>query len=174
MNLLEKGNNSLKKLFLDTSNTFFGRTIEDILASNFFDSFEADILEQPDLYRLFIRVTGITRDEITINVDGRVMWVTARRKVERGSWKSIEFSKHIRRSFVLPFDADANNIKAKCKSGLLTINIGKTKPKDAHRIIQISGEESGATKPARLSAWWIELFDKAQRLLPGRPLKNGI
>lgn len=165
MNFLEKGDHALKKLFMDSSDTFFGRTIEDILASNFFDSFDANILEQQDLYRVYIGVPGVTREDITIQVDGRVMWVSVRRRVEEDSWKTIKFNKHLRRSFVLPFDADANNIKAKCQNGLLTINIGKTKPKDTHRVIQISGEESGDITRKKINGWWTQLADKANRLL---------
>jgi hypothetical protein len=66
---------------------------------------------------------------------------------------------------VLPLDADASNIKAKCRNGLLTINIGKIKSKKIHITIQISGEESGTTTRGRITAWWTQLVDMAQRLL---------
>jgi len=165
MNLLEKGNYTLKKFFGDSTDTFFGRTIEDILASNFFDSLDARIRELRDSYVLEIGVPGMTRKDITIHVDGRVMWVSAHRNVKDDSWRTMEFSNHLSRSFALPLDTDTNNIKAKCRNGLLTINIGRNKPKNAHRIIKISGEEPGTIKHNRINFWWTQLLDKSRRLL---------
>lgn len=165
MNLLEKRNRTLKGLFPGSADTFFGRTIEDILDSNFFDSFDTHILEQQDSYRLEMAVPGLTRKDLTVDVDGRIMSVSARRKTENQSWRSVESGRHLRRSFVLPLDADTNNIKAKCLHGLLTIRIGKVRPEGVHRVIQVSGKPSGLTASQRIASRWTRLLDKAKRLL---------
>lgn len=164
MNLVEKGNHMLMKIFPDSADTFFARTIDDVLASNFFDSFDANIIEQRDSYRLEIAVPGLTRGDLTIDVDGRTMSVSTRR-VEHRAWRKIEFRKHVQRSFVLPIDADVNNIKAKCRHGLLTIHIGKIKRQGLHKVIQVSGGEPGSTARERITSWWTRLQDRSSRLL---------
>lgn len=166
MNSLTKGNHTLKKFFLDSTDAFFGRTIEDILTNNFFSSFDANIYEEKDSYMVEIGVPGMTPKDVSIRVDGRVMWVTGERKKESSSWRAREFSStKLQRSFALPSDADTNNIKAKCRNGLLTVRIGKMKDKGAHRVIEISGEDSNSTGYQAVTSWWTRLLDKANRLL---------
>ena len=165
MNSLMKGNHTLKKFFIDSSDALFGRTIDDILRNNFFDSFDANVREEQDAYKIEIAVPGMTRHDITIRVDGRVMWVSAQRQEKNSSWRTMEFStKHLQRSFALPADADANNIKAKCRNGLLAIRIGKVRQTGSHRIIQVDGEESRAVLNDKLTSWWTRLVDKANRM----------
>jgi HSP20 family protein len=134
MNALMKGNQTLEKLFKDSQDALFGRTIDDILGHDFLNSFDANISEEQNLYRLEIAVPGMSRNDVDIRLDGRIMWVSAQSQKKKTSWNSMEFnSKHFQRSFVLPADADPNDIEAKCRNGLLTISIGKIKVKGAHR-----------------------------------------
>ena len=43
MNGLMKQNHTLRKVFTDSRDRFFGRTIDDILGDNFFNSFDTNI-----------------------------------------------------------------------------------------------------------------------------------
>ena len=169
MNSLMKKNHTLEKFFADSSDTFFGRTVEDILKANFFDSFDANIHDGPGSYNLEIAVPGMTRRDITIHVDDRVMWILGHTKKGNKSLRSVEFSsKHLQRSFALPSDADTNKIKAKCRNGLLTVEIAKTKTNGSHRLITIGGEESDTTTNNRITSWWTAVIDKECRLLTGK------
>lgn len=165
MNSLTNGNHALKKFFMDSSDVFFGRTIDDILMNNFFDSFNANIREEQDAYRIEVAVPGMTRHDITIRVDGRVMWVSAQRQKESTSWRNKEFTtKHLQRSFVLPVDADTNGIKAKCRNGLLTIRVAKIRNNGSNRIVQVEGAEYPIEMNNTLTSWWSRLVNAMRRL----------
>jgi HSP20 family molecular chaperone IbpA len=169
VNSVLKANQAQEKFYGNSTDIFFNRTMEDILnASLFDDSLDDDKGYNEVVYRVDIGVPGLTRNDIVIRVDGRVIWVSTKRQ-EPGQWQRwMDFnSKHLERSFDLPSDADVANIRAKCRNGLLTIHIGKMKADGAHRIIPISGDVPiGATK-VKAPAWWTRMVDKAQRLLPG-------
>ncbi len=165
MNTLKKENHTVGKLFRDSTDTSFGRTIDDILSLDFFNSFDASIREEHDSYRLEIAVPGMTRKDITIHIDGSVMWVSAQKQEKNNSLMAMEFnSRHFQRSFALPAEADTNNIKAKCRNGLLTIRIGKIKAKKMHRVIRIGGEETNTTISDKITSRWSRLMEKANQL----------
>ena len=165
MNALMKGNQTLEKLFKDSQDVLFGRTIDDILGHDFFNSFDANIGEEQNLYRLELAVPGMTRNDVDIRLEGRIISVSAQSQKKNTSWNSMEFnSKHFQRSFVLPADADPNNIKAKCRNGLLTISIGKIKVEGAYRVIRVNGEKSNTGIAEHTTSWWRRLIDKANQL----------
>ena len=164
MNGPMKPNHTLRKVFPDARDKFFGRTIGDILGDNFFNSFDSNIREEENSYRLEIAVPGMRRKDITIHLEDMVMWVSAQKEEKNTSWNSMEFnSKRFQRSFALPADADVNNIKAKCRNGLLTIRIGKQKGKGKHRVIKIDCASSDRT-PGNLTLWWMRLMGKTRQL----------
>jgi HSP20 family protein len=164
MNGLMKQNHTLRKVFTDSRDKFFGRTIDDILGDNFFNSFDTNIREEENSYRLEIAVPGMKRKDITIHLADTIMWVSAQKEEKNTSWNSMEFnSRRFQRSFALPADADINNTKAKCRNGLLTIHIGKLKVKGTHRVIKVNGESSDQT-PGNLTSWWNRLMDKTRQL----------
>lgn len=166
MNSLIKENHTLNKFLFDSRDISFGRTIEDILNNNFFDSYDASIREQYDSYTIELPVPGMTRKDITITVDEPVMWVAGQRQKENDSMRDAQFEgKHLRRSFTLPADADTNNIKAKCRNGLLTISIARLGKKGSHRIIQVAGDESNLELNNRVMLWWTRLVDRASQML---------
>lgn len=166
MNSLIKGTHTLKKFFLDSTDAFFGRTIEDILTNNFFNSFDVNIREEEHTYIMEIGVPGMTRKDVSIRVDGQVMWISAERQQQSTLWRSREFSStRLNRTFTLPADADTNNMHAKCRNGLLTIQIPKVKAKGTHRVIRISDDERRLTIYNNVTSWWSRLIDRAQRFL---------
>jgi len=163
MNALMKGNHMIQRLFIDSSDTFFGRSIDDILANDFFNSFNTNIREEQDAYELEIAVSGMRRKNITIRMDGSIMWVSAQKQEKNASWISEEFNgKQFQRSFALPADADTNNIKAKCRNGLLSIQIRKVKARGVHRAIKVRGEESNVI-PDKVTSWWSQLINKMRQ-----------
>lgn len=164
MNGLMKQNHTLRNVFTDSRDKFFGRTIDDILGDNFFNSFHSNIREEENAYRLEIAVPGMRRRDITIHLEDTIMWVSAQKEEKNTSWNSMEFnSKRFQRSFALPADADINNIRAKCRNGLLTIRIGKLKAKRTHRVIKVDGEISNQA-PGNLTLWWNRLMCRTRQL----------
>jgi len=138
MNTLIQTINRLKNSFRESRDSFFARTIDDILENNFFNSFNANICDDRDSYRLEIAVPGMSRKDITLEVDQSIMRVSAQRQRKRKSWNAVEFDTgQFHRSFVIPADADVNKVKAKCRNGILTIKIGKVKDQGSHRRIKI-------------------------------------
>jgi HSP20 family protein len=169
MNALIKGNHGLKRILGDSDDTFFGRTIEDLLAHDFFNSPGANIREEKDSYRLEIAVPGMTRKDITIHIDDSVLQVSARKRENRNSWNTMEFNTtHYQRSFALPAAADASDIKAKCRNGILTIHIGKIRPKGAPRVIKVQGGETDAAIPGVMALWWNRLKETIRHRLAGK------
>lgn len=144
------GNHTLEKHYKDSN----------ILFQDFFSS-HSHIREEQEAYRLELAVPGMTRHDISIRLDGVLMQIQAAKR-ESGSSALMQFQgRHFRRSFTLPEDADINNIKAKCRNGLLTINIGKIKAPRNYRVIKVGGESSANT----VSSWWSRLTGRAMQLL---------
>ncbi len=82
-------------------------------------------------YEISVELPGVSEDAITLEVHDNRLTVTGEkesRHEEKG--KSFYFSERtygrFRRDFRLPADADANNINATHKDGLLEIRVGKT------------------------------------------------
>jgi HSP20 family protein len=164
-----KGNYSLEKLFNDARDTFFGTTAEDILVHDFFNSLDANIWEEENWYRMEVAVPGMTRKDITIQVDGPVLRISAQKQKKVNRWHAEEFSStHFQRSFVLPADADVANIRAKCRNGLLTIRVSKIKTKRMQSVIRIQGEEVSAKPSEKVMSWLQNLKRKVQQLMAGK------
>jgi HSP20 family molecular chaperone IbpA len=102
---------------------------------------------------LEVAVPGMTREDITLQVEGSMMTVAAQKQQRSDSWSIAEFNNsRIHRSFVLPKDADINTIKAKCRDGLLTIQVGKHS--GSYRVIKIQGEEINKSLHGDVASWW--------------------
>jgi HSP20 family protein len=153
MNALIKRTNRIGSLFKDPNDTFFGRGIDDILKYDFFNSLDANMREDRNGYILEVAVPGMTRKDITLQVDGSMMTVAAQKQQRNDSWNIVEFnSSMFHRSFALPKNADTNAIKAKCRAGLLTIQIGKHR--GSHRAVKIQAEEINKNLLGNMTSWW--------------------
>ena len=116
-----------------------------------------DIREEKESYILEAEVPGINEDNIEIKLDDNLLTINAKssantekmeNKDETEAAKRDEHPKtkyllrerralNFTRSFVLPKDADRENITASVKSGLLKLTINKT-PKKEPRSIKIN------------------------------------
>ena len=98
---------------------------------------KVDIFEEADNIVMTADLPGVEKDNIAIDVNGRVLTV----KGERSSDNEVKEDNYYRRersygkferSFTLPAETDSEKIKAEYKDGVLTLNIpkpesGKTK-----------------------------------------------
>jgi HSP20 family protein len=165
MNTLKQTINRLENSFRESRDSFFGRTIDDILENDFFNSFNANIRDDHDSYRLEIAVPGMSRKDITLEIDQSIMRISAQRQKKRKSWNTVEFAtSEFHRSFVLPADADINKVKAKCRDGILTIRIGKVKDLGTHRRIKIQDDVTENKRSGRMFSWWETIKHNVRQL----------
>jgi hypothetical protein len=113
----------------------------------------------------------MTRKDITLQVQGSMMTVTAQKQQRNDRWKTVEFNSSVfQRSFALPKDADTNAIEAKCRDGILTIRIGRTK--GSHRAVKIQGEEISKDLSANVTFWWHGIKTRLADFLKGKGFKK--
>ena len=100
-----------------------------------------DLLETDDAFRLRLDVPGMTKDDITINLQNNTLTVSG----ERTSERTNEEEEYVRvervfgtfhRTFTLPDAVDAEHIEAAYDNGVLTIHVPKTE-KSTRRQIEI-------------------------------------
>ena len=98
-----------------------------------------DILEEKERFVLRADLPGVKADDIDINMDAGVLTITGKRQaiadddvaeVRRSERKSGDF----RRRFTLPDTADAENVAAKSRDGILEVSIAKLPEVQARRI----------------------------------------
>lgn len=90
----------------------------------------ANFTEHDDAYRIELAVPGISKDQISINMNNGVMTIKTenntetteeKREVKRREFNFSSFS----RSFTLPENVDMDNISATQKDGILSIHLSK-------------------------------------------------
>jgi HSP20 family protein len=160
MNTIARRSPTLNRLFRDQVNTLFGRPVEDLLHRDFFASPESNIKEEDGAYTLEIAVPGMNKRDISIQVEGSTLTIEAQKKETKTMWVSAEFnSTLIRRSFLLPANANAEKIHAKCRDGLLTVRIEKVKELNTYRTIKIQENDTPIKNNpgAKIDNWWTGL-----------------
>ncbi|GAB2247293.1 hypothetical protein Droror1_Dr00007175 [Drosera rotundifolia] len=94
----------------------------------------ADILEYPNAYTFIVDMPGIKTGEIKVQVeDGNVLIISGERKKEEEE-KDVKYLRVERREgrfmrkFVLPENADTDNVSAVSRDGVLTVTVKKLPP----------------------------------------------
>jgi HSP20 family protein len=97
----------------------------------------ADITEDDKEYSIKIELPEVKKEEVKVTVENGVLTISGERRFEKEE-KNKKYHRIERaygsfaRSFVLPDDADAENVKAEFKDGMLTVHVSKlakAKPK---------------------------------------------
>ena len=91
---------------------------------------QADISENDKAYELHIELVGFEKKDVEIKFEDQTLTISGERKAdddENMRYRRVErmYGKFARR-FRLPKEADADEIKAELKNGLLTISIPKS------------------------------------------------
>lgn len=98
-----------------------------------------DLLETDNSYRIRLDLPGMTKEDITINLQNNTLTVRGERKSER----TDEEEDYVRverafgtfhRTFTLPDAVDDQNIEAGYKDGVLTIDVPKTEESTRRQI----------------------------------------
>jgi HSP20 family protein len=109
-----------------------------------------DVRETKDNYVVEADLPGVKEENVEISLTGNVLQISGRREDERKEegeqWYVLERNYGtFTRSFTLPEGADAENVKAEMKNGVLRIEIPKRPEVQAKRI-SIGGGEKPKTK----------------------------
>ena len=89
-----------------------------------------DVREEKDRYVLEAELPGLTEKDIEVKVEDNLLTISSK-KEEKREEKGDEYlirerrSSAFKRSFVLPDDVDKENIDAKFKNGILTLDMKK-------------------------------------------------
>ncbi|HOW30259.1 MAG TPA: Hsp20/alpha crystallin family protein [Bacteroidales bacterium] len=133
-----------KSLFPSLVDEFFGKD----LVPGWFDSEtgitepSVNIAEGKSEFRIEVAAPGLEKDDFRINLQNNVLSISSEKEISKEEkeekFMRREFSySQFRRSFSLPDTADAGNIKANHKNGVLYITIPKkeeAKEKPAREI----------------------------------------
>ena len=104
-----------------------------ILTNRFFDTFDTvfDVINKADYYgnnitnteeitNLELALPGFSKKDLNIEVEGRTLTISA----EVSEEETTKYFKTFKKSYILPTNADTDNISAKMVNGLLTIDFG--------------------------------------------------
>ena len=98
-----------------------------------------DIIEEKERFVLRADVPGVEPADIEVSMDGGILTVAGRRMQEghgedAGLQRMERVSGRFFRRFSLPDTADAENISAHCRNGILEVSIPKQPQVQARRI----------------------------------------
>jgi HSP20 family molecular chaperone IbpA len=106
----------------------FDRGFERFLNDSFFGAFGGLNVEQNDeAWTLSLDMPGVTREQLSIDVDGAVVRVQTAKEAARQYQAAYE----------LPAEIDAEATSAKLENGVLTLTLGKKKPVVTARQIEV-------------------------------------
>lgn len=118
---------------------FFSRTEDSDGSPSAVWSPRTDLVETDENFRLRLDVPGMSKEDISINLQNPTLTVRGKRTSERTN-ESEEFVRVERafgafqRTFTLPDAVDADSIEATYDDGVLTINIPKTEESTRRQI----------------------------------------
>ena len=99
-----------------------------------------DVKETPEAYTLQAEVPGVSRDDIQVNVDGKLVTLRAEIKQQDGQseggklLRSERYYGAVSRSFQLPVDVDNSAARAKYENGVLQLTLPKKTAGAAQRL----------------------------------------
>jgi len=100
---------------------------------------KVDVFEEADHIVMKAELPGVEKDNIAINVNGRVLTLKGERsydnevKEEKYTLRERAYGK-FQRSFTLPAETDSEKIKAEYKDGVLELNIPKPESRKPKQI----------------------------------------
>jgi HSP20 family protein len=116
---------------------FFGRDSDEDTSTVWAP--RTDLSETDDAFRIRLDVPGMTKEDITINLQSNTLTVSGERTTERQE-ENEEYVRverafgNFHRTFTLPDAVDAENVEAAYEDGVLTINVPKTETSTRRQI----------------------------------------
>lgn len=128
---------------------YFERTIDEVLSTGFFNSFDTNVIEKDEEYILEVSVPGMNKKDLNIFVENGVLSVSGYRQEKKASCLKVvsEFDSTSRsRTFLLPKNIREEHIAAECKNGLLKIVIPKESLSSSTKIIKVENVNTSTQK----------------------------
>jgi HSP20 family protein len=116
----------------------------------------ATMREHEDGFVLNVLVPGLNKKDLNLQIDGSTLTISSNVSVHSKKMLSsglCDFSY----SFPLPLNADADRITAKCRDGLLTVQIPKLKTKSTRATIPVTGSENATLKTNPFKTTWSQI-----------------
>jgi len=104
---------------------------------------QVDITETDDQYRVRAELPGVSKQDVTVEIEQGVLSIRGEKKsvrdekLERGRRRECVYGS-FSRSFTLPADAEDEKISAEFKDGVLEVKIGK-RPESKPKQIAVQG-----------------------------------
>lgn len=98
-----------------------------------------DVYENDNAIVVKAELPGVTKDQITVDVEGRILTLKGERKSENETKEDNYYRREraygrFERSFTLPTEVDPDAIKAEYKDGVLKIEVPKPESKKPKQI----------------------------------------
>jgi HSP20 family protein len=98
-----------------------------------------NIAENDDAYTVQARVPGLTKDDITIELEGRQLTISGEHKrVEANYVREERANGRFERAFTFRHDLQADKVEATVKDGILTVTLPKAEEAKPRRIEIVS------------------------------------
>jgi HSP20 family protein len=102
----------------------------------------SDITETEAEYLVRAELPGVKKEDVKITIENGTITLSGERKIEKESktakvHRMESFHGTFSRSFTLPSDVDAKQIKAESKDGVLTVHLPKTAVTPAAKAIEV-------------------------------------
>lgn len=138
MSTLTARRSFLDEFFNDTAPAFY---VKPLHGERRAAQIRVDVQETPEAYTLHAEVPGVAKDDIQVNVDGKLVTLRADikpqdRSAEGGKLlRSERYYGAVARSFELPVDVDNSAAKAKYENGVLQLTLPKKTVAAAQRVV---------------------------------------
>ncbi len=119
---------------------------------------EMDLAETPDAYVLRADLPGLAPEDVSIELENRVLSISGERKAEQlgegAGYRRVErASGAFRRTLTLPAGVEADAITAAFDNGVLTVTVPKPVAAKPHRVaIAVEGKETPAVEETTSAA----------------------
>lgn len=116
-----------------------------------------DVKEREDELSIAAELPGVEPNEVDVRLDGSLLTIRGEKKAEteqdKQDYHVMERSYgRFQRSLQLPFEPDANQVRAEFRHGVLTIHIPKQAQQERSRRIEVSaGGQDTQGEPANVS-----------------------
>lgn len=140
--LMHKG---LTPLFYDRASSPYGNSINSV-----------SMCENNDRFILRVLVPGLNKKELTIQINGSTLTISSNLAVANED-SFLSRLRNFSYSYQLPSDADADRISAKCRDGILTVQIPKLKATVARKTIPVKGSENVTLKTSPFMKIWNQI-----------------
>jgi HSP20 family protein len=129
---MESLHRSIDKLFADAWNGGFGPSLLSDTWSKSAITPRLDVVDDEKAYRVTIELPGMNEKDVAVTVKDRILTIRGEKKEDKEQKDKDVFRREraygsFRRSLELPDDVDGNQIAARFKDGVLTIELPKTK-----------------------------------------------